>query len=79
MAEKDSGEVQVDQVEWKVQPDSNHEVQPVWYDHMREACHSEETMLKSTGLPACRVTCPARARPFFGNNVKFLPEKSWLR
>lgn len=36
--EKDAGKVQFDQVEQKVQPDSNDEVQSVGYDHMREAC-----------------------------------------
>lgn len=35
--EKDTGKVQFDQVEQKVQPDSNDEFQSVWYDHMREA------------------------------------------
>lgn len=43
--EKDPGEVQFDQVAWKVQPDSKHEIQPAWYDHMREACQTQRKPL----------------------------------
>lgn len=57
MIEKDPGEVQFDQVEWKVQPDSKHEAQPVWYGHMRGLPLSEEATLESTCTPACRATC----------------------
>lgn len=70
MIEKDPGEVQFDQVEWKVQPDSKHEVQPVWYDHMRGLPLSEEATLQSTCTPACRATCLGRAWPLFLRQCK---------
>lgn len=76
---KDPGEVQFDQVKWKVQPDSNHKVQSVWYDHTREACHSQrKPHWKGHVCQHAGSHALGGHGPFFWNSVKCLPEKSWL-